>query len=1049
MSQTEEGAEPSAGLYEQVVDRSLKQLLDTVQERFQPQLASLDAGESHSILAQHLGHLLSRALGTFKGPTRVQEQIELCNRIVAVLTAHDAKAVPPSRAIVADAERMLALYPRQPLLGNPVPARPQTPLSVSCLLTGSRVDPSLVSQLRKELLTADRVDILCSFIKWSGVRVLQEEFRALTQHPASQLRIITTSYMGATEPRAVEFLSQLPNTQLRISYDTRRTRLHAKAYLFHRTTGFSTAYVGSSNLSNAALTDGLEWNVKISQYESPHLWEKLSATFASYWDDAEFIHYGEDQRERLRLAIQDERGEYGAGPGFQFDVRPYPFQQEILDRLHADRTLHDRWRNLVVAATGTGKTVIAAFDFQRCKLAWEREHPGRTARLLFVAHREEILKQSLSCFRAVLRDPNFGDLLVGQYRPERLDHLFVSIQSFNSHALAGQIARDHFDFVVVDEFHRGEAPSYAAMLEHVRPRVLLGLTATPERADGRDILHHFDGRISAEIRLAEAINRKLLAPFQYFGLSDTVDLSGVRWRRGGYAVEELDQRLSRDEARADLVVRQVREKLVDPRLARGLGFCVSVKHAEFMAAYFQKCGIPAEALTGDSPVEARRTIQRRLLNREINFIFTVDLYNEGVDLPAVDTVLFLRPTESLTVFLQQLGRGLRLQAEKDCLTVLDFIGLAHRSYNWENRFRALMDRPRKRVDQEIEDGCLHLPLGCFIHLERVAQKHVLENIRRAVMGRATDLVQRIARFAEDAGQPPTLSNFLAFYGWSPEEIYRRSTWSRLCASAGVRPPFADEDEELLRKGLRRIAHVNSPDLIRRLIRLINANDQPQVDTFDERALLTLHVSLWKSWAPQHVGESLVRLRQNGVLRQELLELLAYQYEQISEVAPALGLPFSCPLELHALYTRDEVLAGLGSWTLQRRRELREGVLWVPEIRADVFFLTLNKTETEYSPTTLYEDYAMSADRFHWQSQSTTSESSPTGQRYIHHVEQRSVVLLFVREDRERNGLACPYHFLGPVSYESHTGSRPMNIIWRLEHPLPARLLPTTLRLAVA
>lgn len=785
--------------------------------------------------------------------------------------------------------------------------------------------------------------------------------------------------------------------------------------------------------------------LKISQYESAHLWEKLCATFETYWSDAEFVPYSAEQRERLRLAIREERAGYdAAGPGFQFDIQPYSYQQEILDRLAAERTYHRRGRNLVVAATGTGKTVIAGFDFKRFRQETEAQAPGRGARLLFVAHREEILKQSIACFRGVLRDQNFGDLLVGEHRPESLEHLFVSIQSFNARRLSESIQPDFFDFVIVDEFHHAEAPSYRRLLDWVRPQVLLGLTATPERADGLDVLRHFDGHISAEIRLPEAINRKLLCPFQYFGISDTVDLSQLKWQRGGYVPAELESLYTGNDARADLVVRSVQEKVVDPLRARGLGFCVSIKHAAYMAGYFRRSGIPAEALSADSPSEVRRTVQQQLISREINFIFVVDLYNEGVDIPEVDTILLLRPTESLTVFLQQLGRGLRLLDGKDCLTVLDFIGQAHRSYNWEMRFRALMDRPRKRMDQEIEDGCVHVPLGCFIRLERISQQHVLENIRAALAQGASDLSRRIARFQEDTGRPPTLAGFLEHYGWEPDQIYRRASWSRLCVRAGIRAAFSEPDEGLLTRGLRRMAHINGPAHIQGLQRLLGVSKATIPDALDRRRLLVLFASLRKDWEPSSMVGNLERLQRNPVLLSELLELLAYRFERVQEVAPEVALPFPCPLELHAAYTRDEILAAL-----DQRRELREGVLHIPELQTDLLFVTLNKTEAEYSPTTLYEDYAISAERFHWQSQSTTSEASQTGQRYIHHRDRGGTVLLFVREDKERNGLACPYDFLGPVEYESHTGSRPMNILWRLRYPLPARLLPVALRMSAA
>jgi superfamily II DNA or RNA helicase len=1042
------------GLYEQVIDRCLRKQLDALDAHAVVESDHLDDGDSHSVLARHLSVVLSRALDGIHGADRLAKQIDVCNKIIGLLAENHADIVSFEQLLSEEGKRLLAILKWTPPVQNKSHGRPDTPLSVSCLLTGTRIDPSLISQLRRELLTADHVSILCSFIKWSGIRILEDELRAFTSKPGSALRIITTSYMGATDLKAVEFLRELPNTDLKLSYDTRRTRLHAKAYIFHRNTGFGTAYIGSANLSNAALTDGLEWNVKVSEYESSHLWDKVCATFDTYWNDAEFTPYTAADRERLSFALSAERaGATEDGFAYQFDIRPYPYQQEILDKLEAERAFHKRFKNLVVAATGTGKTVIAAFDYKRFRHTATVTEGHNTARLLFVAHREEILQQSLACFRAVLRDQNFGDLLVGAHQPDNTEQLFVSIQSYNAQRLWEQIPGNYYDFVVIDEFHHAEALSYQRLIDHIQPRLLLGLTATPERGDGQDILHHFDGHVSAEIRLPTAINRKLLCPFQYFGITDTVDLNRLTWQRGGYHEQELDRQYTGNDARANLVVRSVRAKLLDVHKARGLGFCVSVAHAQYMAEYFCRAGIPAVALSAQTPREQRQNVQGKLIRREINFIFVVDLYNEGVDIPEIDTVLFLRPTESLTVFLQQLGRGLRLHEEKDCLTVLDFIGQAHRNYNFEMRFRSLMDNPKRRIDQEIEDGCLHLPLGCIIQLERIAQRHILDNIHHALTAATASLTQRLASFTADTGQPPTMARFLDYYELNADDIYRRKSWTRLCIEAGIRGVIADPDEKQLTRGLRRVAHINGPMQIQWLTEILESYRSPglnleRLDTLSKRILLMLHFSLWRDLSPATLAESVDRLRRNPAHYAELIELLAYKYDKLATVPPELTLPFACPLELHASYTRDEILAALGHWTLEAQPALREGVLHLPE-RADVFFVTLNKTERDYSPTTMYADYAINETLFHWQSQSTTSERSATGQRYIHHVECGHTILLFVREDKTRNGLTCPYEFLGPVIYESHTGSRPMSITWRLEHAIPARLLPMARRLAVA
>ncbi|MEM8735740.1 MAG: DEAD/DEAH box helicase family protein, partial [Planctomycetota bacterium] len=460
--------------------------------------------------------------------------------------------------------------------------------------------------------------------------------------------------------KAIEALSQLPNTEVRGIYDTKRTRLHAKAYLLHRNTGVGSAYVVSANLSNAALSEGLEWTTKVSQYELPYLWDKIAGTFETYWQDDEFQTLDAHSLPKLQRAIRTERkaGTEGAIV-VNFDLHPFPFQEEILDIISAEREVQNKHRHLVVAATGTGKTMIAAFDYARVAM-----DSGRKPRLLFIAHRKEILSQALAAFRCVLRDQNFGDLLVDGIQPEQQEYLFCSIQSYNSRNLQSE-SPDQFEYVVVDEFHHAAAPSYQALLDHVQPKVLLGLAATPERSDQLDVLGWFGGRASAEIRLPDAISRRLLCPFQYFGVSDSVDLDSLSWQRGGYRVDDLDRLYTGNDARASLVLQKFLETVLDPSEVRGLGFCCSVAHAEFMARFFNENGIASIALSAGSSDEERNSAQQRLRDRSINFIFVVDLYNEGVDIPEVDTVLFLRPTESLTVFLQQLGRGLRLHSDKE------------------------------------------------------------------------------------------------------------------------------------------------------------------------------------------------------------------------------------------------------------------------------------------------------------------------------------------------------------------------------------------------
>ncbi len=1027
------------GIYDQLVSRAVACVLQGLGPQHEYKIAELDAAEAPSAIAQHVERLVASSLAQCRGEVAPDVRTRVLAALMQVLAENLGNEWLDRGLLAEPLQRLLAVAPEA--VGGVGP-RPDTPLGRSALLTGTRLDPSLAGQLRKEIATADRVDILCSFIRWSGLRLILDELKRLTEQPhqdGPRLRVITTSYMGATDPRAVEAIRDLPNTEIRVSYDTARTRLHAKAYLIHRVSGFGSAYIGSANLSHAALSEGLEWTSKISQYELPHLWGKILGTFETYWNDEEFEEFTHTTEERLRTAIRLERGTGGAGqiPFALLDLRPYPFQEEILDSLAAEREVQGKNNHLVVAATGTGKTMIAAFDYQR----FSRPASKRPA-LLFVAHREEILRQALATYRAVLRDQNFGDLLVGGFEPDQTEHLFCSIQSYNSREL-WRLTPAHFRYVVVDEFHHAAAASYRRLLDHVRPQVLLGLTATPERSDELDVLRWFGGEASAEIRLPDAINRRLLCPFQYFGVSDCVDLDGLRWQRGGYRVEDLDQVYTGNDVRARLVLDKVHEILLDPRQARGVGFCVSVAHAEFMSRFFNEHGLPSLALSADSVDDQRRSAQERLRRREINFIFVVDLYNEGVDIPELDTVLFLRPTESLTVYLQQLGRGLRLHDEKECLTVLDFIGAQHREFRFAPRLRAISTEPTGRLDREIESGFPHLPPGCSLQLERVAQERILHNVGQTLAARRSRLVGEIRELGRHYSRPPTIQETLAYLDTTLDDLLKRGLWSRLLAAAGWGDEVRDADEDQLAQGLRRLAHIDDPQQIRFLLGYLQAaGDLHPPDAQADRRLTMLHLTLWGTesvgWSLDEAGR---RLRANPAALNDLWALLdhclAHTRTRPQDLLPELA----GPLALHAQYTRNEILAGLGHWTLERRPDVREGVLHLPTAQVDALFVTLHKTSEKYSPTTMYEDYAISTDLFHWQSQSTTSADSRTGQRYIHHRQQGYTPLLFVREHKEQaGGLAAPYAFLGPAEYVSHSGSRPISIVWRMRHPIPIRLL---------
>ena len=1043
------------GLYEQIINKGLEIELGSTDKL--STTAPIDSAEASKVLAKYIAEVVEKGLdNVVDNGGDVNSQVALANRIISTIINETKENGFDEMSVAERAEQLLALFDKKNnILALDEKAeiiRPETSIAQSSLFTGAIHEPQMYTELKKEIVSCNRIDMLVSFIKWSGLRLIIDELETFTKN-GGELRIITTSYMGATDVKAIEELRKLPNTKIKVSYDTKRTRLHAKTYVFYRDTGFTTAYVGSSNLSNAAISSGLEWNVKVTKKDLPETIDKIAATFESYWNSNEFEYYNEEQKERLARALKAEKYfDNNNAEVYTMDIAPYSYQQEILDRLEAERKVRGHYRNLVVAATGTGKTVISALDYKR----FRKQNPDKPCRLLFVAHREEILKQSMYTFRAVLKDANFGEMFVGNYKPEGIDNLFISIQTFNSQSFTEKTTPEFYDYIIVDEFHHAAAPTYQKLLTYYNPRIMLGLTATPERMDGKNILPYFNNRIASEIRLPEAIDRKLLCPFQYFGVTDTVDLDKLKWAAGGYDKGELSRIYTLSgmmaNRRADLVVSSLLKYVTDIDDVKGLGFCVSIEHAEFMSNYFNEHSIPSMFLTGHSPDEERKEAKARLVKGDVRFIFVVDIYNEGVDIPEVNTVLFLRPTESLTVFLQQLGRGLRLSEDKECLTVLDFIGQANKKYNFEDKFAALLSNTTRSVTREIKDGFVSLPKGCYIQLEKKAARYILDNIR-ASYGNSAGLVSRIATFEEDTGLELSLANFLDYYHIDARSIYKFDSFSRLCARADVIDEFEEPVEETLSKALGRFAAVDSRRWISFLIDMlknIDNTDFSALSDVEKRMMQMFYITIWgksiEDWNDQEVVDNLYSLSDSPVLLSELIALLEYNYNRIDFIDDIVDLGFDCPLDLHCTYTRDQLLVAMD---FMKPNTVREGVKWLPEKELDVFFITLNKSDKDYSPTTMYNDYSINETLFHWQSQSTTNADGKVGQRYINHRRLGSKVLLFVREFKnDPYGNTAPYTYLGIANYVTHNGSRPMNVTWQLDKAIPAKYLKKTNKLVV-
>jgi superfamily II DNA or RNA helicase/HKD family nuclease len=1028
------------GIYEALLDEVLQDALARRPE-LRRIFGKIDTEEQPALYASFVAKVLEQAL---REETDPEKRLSLCNRILGTVAAEPGRGHLEKHRLVPEAKPLLLEItpPYYNQIGLP---RPHTSLAESSLFTGSPQEPQLAHELLEEMRSADGVDILVSFIKWSGLRLLMPAFEDLRDRQVP-VRLITTSYMGASDAPAVEWLAQLPNVQVRVSYDTERTRLHAKAYHFRRLSGFSTAYIGSANMSHAAITSGLEWNLKVTAQDMAHILEKFSVEFETYWNSREFAPFDAEQPELFRRALARAKDNGTGGPAVFFDLRPHPFQERILEALERERSAHDRWRNLVIAATGTGKTVVAAFDFKRFYLQRQRQ-----ARLLFLAHRQEILQQAQATFRNILHDQNFGELQVGPYEATRLEHLFCSVGMLSSRRLWEQVGSGFYDYIVVDEAHHGTASSYRPIFDYFAPQILLGLTATPERMDGDNVAADFGNRFAAEIRLPEALEEKLLCPFHYFGIADPIAINGDQfWRNGKYDAAALENVYVLDQSRArqrvEAIITALHRYEPDVTTLKGIGFCVTIRHAEYMAAQFNQGGIPSAPFVSGIDTEQSAELLGKLRNGELTFLFTVDKLSEGVDVPEINTVLFLRPTESLTVFLQQLGRGLRHAPEKDCLTVLDFVGQAHRRYRIDTKLKALLPRHRFAIDKEVEQDFPHLPAGCAIQLDRLSRQYVLENIRENFGRLAVQVPDRLQTFTSETGQELTFGSFVRYHDYEPVVLLAKESWSEWKAKAHLVPIPVDPDLARLKKALLRAAFVNGPQeatLLREVLLMLSAGQVTEALALAGTSAMLLYYRIWGDKAERlgitSLEDAFRRLAANRTVCADIDEILAWSLDCTEVAGTAPELPFSVPLELHAQYGIREVQAAFGRATLESSGQAGVGVMHFAEVKTYALLVTFQKTEKEFSPSTMYVDYPISREMLHWESQANTAQHHTDGQNLIHHQKRGYTILVFARGNKKQNGVTVPFTYLGPVERVSYESERPIKMVWRLRHCMPVEM----------
>ena len=1063
------------GVYESLISKAIEDKLNTLPENdFLVKKENIDSADSYKMLANYLaevvgGILKSHFIDKDKNET-ISKQVEVVNRILKFIEDEwDTENIVTQPNMLSEESKMQFLrgiynkvgYTQKQIeeISN---LHPVSGYRVSNLFTGGN-DISIDDEIRRDIQTADTIDLIVSFIKFEGLRLLIDDLRSFVSKKGSRLRVMTTTYVGATDPKAIHMLydlSRYGNVEIRASYNTKQERLHAKAYIFHRNNGFDTAYIGSSNISRSALTKGLEWNMRVTSVENQHIINKTQATFDNYWTSDTFEPIdSQDALERFEKAIWTERHKDFSGTSdseyiVRFERKTH--QIKVLEKLQYEREIIHSNKNLIIAATGTGKTAISGFDFQDYNARCIREK-GRKARLLFIVHREKILKQARYTFRSILVDRNFGDIWTGRIQPNsssNLDQLFITIQTLNNNwDTIERMGRDYYDYVVIDEVHHSQAGSYRSVFDKLNPEIFIGLTATPERMDGLEIKPDFNNRFAAEIRLQEALDQQLLTPFDYFCVTDdSVNLSNVVCRGDVYDRKQLNELYNNNRERFGIIQKALDQYIADPHQCKAVCFCCSIDHADFMARMFNETGYKAISVTSRNSSEIDNA-SLKLAHGEINYLCVADILNEGIDIPEIDTVLFLRPTESLTIFLQQLGRGLRLADGKYRLTVLDFVAQANKSYNYESRFRALVGRSSRSIEKEIKNGFVFLPRGCSITMEKQAQENILKNIREAIFN-----IRRLRReaqyFYQNTGRDLTLENFLDNFGLDWRLVYKTpGSWARLKTEAGFSVDGFDANSkyiELLEGGLARLFHTNSYDYLTYLQKLIS-NGMRQVNNPSSREEKFLRLFYYTIWMDDIIkvekkynvvlgdmASAVKSLQSMTWMMEELSYLVRMRLAGLSKTTRWIKIDDQAEIELYGCYSADEIHLllenKLGRWQVL-------GTQYNHERKFAMVFVTINKSDKEYSASTRYMDYAISADQFHWQSKNDITIESADGQRIINQRQNDWKYILFVRDSKkDEYGNTNAYYCLGFIDYNESHGECPMNVIWNMREPIPGFIL---------
>ena len=896
-------------------------------------------------------------------------------------------------------------------------------------------------ELKNQLRTTGKFYFTISFIRFSGLQLIINELKEL-EEKGIEGEIITSTYLNITEPKALEKLLEFKNLKIKL-YKGNKESFHTKAYIFERENSLGSLIIGSSNLSHEALSNGKEWNLRISEKLEENIYKQGVEEFSKIWNSNESIFLTKEIVEKYNEFYKNQESK-------NFDnfleelveekkIEPNFMQKQILENLKKLRESNED-KAIVIAATGTGKTYLSAFDVKNFN----------AKSVLFLAHREELLDNGITTFKKIFPRKKMGKFSQSEKNVDA-DFIFGTVQSISKEKFMINFHKKKFEYIIIDEFHHAAAEMYKNILDYFEPKFLLGLTATPERMDGKDILSLCDYNIAGEIRLKQALESELLCSFHYFGISDTsVDYEKIRRKNGKFLESELSEKLSVNE-RTEFIIDKIKLYGFNGEILKAIGFCVDINHAIKMSKNFNLSGFETEYITAKDSMEKRKKVIENFRKGKIQIIFTVDIFNEGVDIPEINMLLFLRPTESSTIFTQQLGRGLRKIKGKDYVTVLDFIGNYNKDFILSNVFLEGKNRlDKNNIKNEVLNEFHNLPNTNYIELDRICQKKVLDNLEKTKLNSTNYIVNEYFSFKEGLGYIPSTLDFIGNEELLKLIVKNYNSYAKFLIKVEKVDFLFDENqlkffekiekkfpikwayEFLLLQILIEHEEISLADFIKvfkerfglekveefhiRLIKNINLELDEEILGFeDEKFILNKKIVLY-----------LENREFKDYLKSFLKFGLIYYKNRINQ--------FDKPLTKYQEYSRVELQYLLES--TQERGCWRAG--YAISNNDICLFITINKDEN-IEEHLKYDNFFRGQKIVQWISQSKTSHDSKIGQLFIKHKEMGYKIHIFIRKYSVFLGSAMDFTYMGEAFYKESSGDKPMYILWELENKIPEEI----------